>query len=127
MRIYQIKTYPSTVIKSPNSGPSEEAAAPVSLIADLMVKHWGQGGWQHLADAAAPHQAHYLKLDCAKAGTLLGWRPRLALEEAIALTVEWYRAALTTHRSDLFELTRSQLRRYGQGRAENLVAGTLPR
>ncbi|MGO9266248.1 MAG: CDP-glucose 4,6-dehydratase [Candidatus Binataceae bacterium] len=105
-----------------NFGPSDDAAAPVSVVAELMIKHWGKGRWQHLAEADAPHEAHYLKLDCAKARALLGWQPALALEEAIAMTVEWYRAALATKRNDLLELTRTQLRRYGQGKAENPVA-----
>ncbi len=105
-----------------NFGPSDDAAAPVSVVAELMIKHWGKGRWQHLAEADAPHEAHYLRLDCAKARALLGWQPALALEEAIAMTVEWYRAALATKRNDLLELTRTQLRRYGQGKAENPVA-----
>ena len=36
--------------------------------------------------------AAYLKLDCTKAATLLDWRPVIELEEALRMTVDWYRA-----------------------------------
>jgi CDP-glucose 4,6-dehydratase len=32
-----------------------------------------------------------LRIDSSKARMKLGWRPRLALEEAVAWTAEWYR------------------------------------
>jgi CDP-glucose 4,6-dehydratase len=40
---------------------------------------------------ADPHEAGRLTLDCSKAKLLLGWRPRLSLEQAIAMTAAWYR------------------------------------
>jgi CDP-glucose 4,6-dehydratase len=104
-----------------NFGPSEETTVPVSMIADLMIKHWGKGRWEHLAITDAPHEAHYLKLDCAKARAMLGWKPVLTLEEAIVLTVVWYRAALMTNSNDLLELTRTQLRSYLQCKLEKLT------
>lgn len=33
--------------------------------------------------------------DCAKAGRLLGWRPRMALPDGLTRTIEYYRSALT--------------------------------
>ena len=39
-----------------------------------------------------PHEAHYLKLDCAKARERLGWRPRWSLEQGLQATMAWYRA-----------------------------------
>ena len=34
-------------------------------------------------DGDHPHEAHYLKLDCSKARTGLGWQPRWGLEKAL--------------------------------------------
>jgi CDP-glucose 4,6-dehydratase len=39
-----------------------------------------------------PHEARLLRLDNAKAGTRMGWRPALSLDETVNFTVEWYRA-----------------------------------
>jgi nucleoside-diphosphate-sugar epimerase len=39
-----------------------------------------------------PHEARLLRLDNAKAGTRMGWRPALSLDETVDFTVEWYRA-----------------------------------
>jgi CDP-glucose 4,6-dehydratase len=97
-----------------NFGPSDENAVPVSAIAELMIKRWGKGRWRHLSAPDAPHEADYLKLDSGKARAMLGWKPVLALDEAVAMTVEWYCEALGTSRRDLLEVTRAQLRRYEQ-------------
>ena len=56
--------------------------------------HWGEGAPRvlHASAPQGPHEATLLRLDNTKARTLLGWRPRLSLNEAAALTVEWYRS-----------------------------------
>ena len=76
-----------------NIGPSPEHEMPVSIIADGIARYWG-GAADWIADAGEhPHEAQFLKLDCSKAATRLGWQPLLGLEEALQLTVGWYRAA----------------------------------
>ncbi|MDF2529778.1 MAG: CDP-glucose 4,6-dehydratase, partial [Gammaproteobacteria bacterium] len=75
-----------------NFGPFYEDSRPVSWLADLMVKQWGQNaGWQK-DDAHHPHEAHYLKLDISKALSELQWRPRLSLEQSLDHTVFWYKS-----------------------------------
>ncbi len=80
-----------------NFGPAHDDARPVDWIADRLVAQWhGQpvadGGWDRPADAGtALHEAGVLKLDCAKAHSLLGWRPRLKLDDALAWIVAWHR------------------------------------
>jgi len=96
-----------------NFGPAEEAEVDVSQVTELVIKNWGQGQWRHQQEKSAPHEANYLKLDCAKAHTVLGWHPALALDEAIALTVAWYQAA--SKPGDLLEFTQAQVSRYMQG------------
>lgn len=75
-----------------NFGPAETDAQPVSWLADRLVALWGAGAGWETDGQAHQHEAHYLKLDCAKARTRLGWRPHWDLERALAETVSWYRA-----------------------------------
>lgn len=76
-----------------NFGPADEDARPVSWIVERMGRIWGGG-----TDAAlpfggiAPHEAGLLRLDCSKARSALGWRPKLRLEDAIEWIVDWHKA-----------------------------------
>lgn len=65
-------------------------------LVDLFCKTWGSGiSWENQAEANAPHEANFLKLDCSKLKATFGWRPRWHIEEAIWETVSWSRAWLT--------------------------------
>lgn len=76
-----------------NFGPDAEAEKPVRYLAEHIVSLWGEGAkWLAKTDANAPHEAHYLTLDTAKARKTLEWHPRLKLDEALSLTVDWYKA-----------------------------------
>ena len=75
-----------------NFGPNDEDAKPVEWIVDKLTKTWGEGASWVLDGGNHPHEAHYLKLDCSKAKTRLGWHPRWHLEEALGAIIEWQRA-----------------------------------
>ena len=67
-------------------------AQPVQFIVEKMVQLWGgEASWQ-LDGADHPHEAHYLKLDCSKARSSLGWTPRWSLDQALHHIVNWHRA-----------------------------------
>lgn len=74
-----------------NFGPPPEDAVPVAELANSFVRTWGAPArWQ--ADRGAhPHEARFLKLDASKARDELGWKPKLALHDAIAWTADWYK------------------------------------
>jgi len=74
-----------------NFGPDERDAKPVQYVVEKMIDQWGDGASAVLDEGPHPHEATYLRLDCSKAHALLGWRPRLALDDALAWTVDWYR------------------------------------
>lgn len=74
-----------------NFGPSDDDSQPVIWIVERMLEAWGgETGWEKGA-GPQPHEAVLLKLDCSKARTTLGWRPRLRLGEALNKIVEWHR------------------------------------
>ncbi|MNL77841.1 hypothetical protein D3C87_2041070 [compost metagenome] len=54
------------------------------------------------------HEAGLLMLDCAKSRQALGWRPVLRLDDALAMTAQWYRHHHQTGQA----ITREQLRQY---------------
>jgi len=77
-----------------NFGPREDSAKTVEWIVDALIRYWPGGGqWQH-DGSRQPHEAHYLKLDCAKANDRLGWQPVWSLDESLEKIVHWQTAWL---------------------------------
>lgn len=74
-----------------NFGPVDADARPVEWIADTMVRLWGDAAWTHDI-AEHPHEMGYLKLDCSRAKSQLGWAPRWNLATALSAIVNWHRA-----------------------------------
>ncbi len=77
-----------------NFGPAEADARPVQWIVERLTRVWGEGASWRPDTAPQPHEAHCLKLDCAKTHARLGWRPRWPLERALEAIIEWQRAFL---------------------------------
>ncbi len=73
-----------------NFGPAEADAQPVRWLVDQLAALWGNDASWVSDRAPHPHEAHYLKLDCAKARARLGWTPRWDLPRALVETVAWY-------------------------------------
>jgi CDP-glucose 4,6-dehydratase len=90
-----------------NIGPEESDGLPVLAAAEAIVAALGAGSIELGFDAAAPHEATLLTLDCAKARSRLGWRPRLDFEAAVRWTAEWY--AAWAKGADMVAYTRRQL------------------
>jgi CDP-glucose 4,6-dehydratase len=78
-----------------NFGPLESDAREVEWIVKKLVSQWGDGaGYTIVQDPKALHEAHFLKLDCSKARSLLHWQPRWGLEQALESIVSWNKAFL---------------------------------
>lgn len=75
-----------------NFGPDEKDCITTGVLVDLFCKKWGNRQiWKTHCDSG-PHEASFLKLDCSKAKTMLGWKPLWDIDTALDATVEWYRA-----------------------------------
>jgi len=73
-----------------NVGPDECDCVTTGDLVTYFCNKWGENQiWKNIAEANAPHEAHFLKLDCSKIKNLLGWQPRWNVEQAIEKTVEW--------------------------------------
>ncbi len=76
-----------------NFGPHDRDAKPVEWLISALCAQWGANA-SYSIDRGTDHahEAHYLKLDCSKAITELGWWPRWDLEKTIRSIIEWTRA-----------------------------------
>ena len=71
-------------------GPDECDCVTTGELVDLFCAKWGAGAaWIDQAEANAPHEANFLKLDCSKLKSVFGWKARWHIDEAVGKTVEW--------------------------------------
>ena len=86
------QTADASLVGAWNVGPDDADCVTTGALADLFCRAWGDGArWQTHADGG-PHEAHFLKLDCSKIKSALGWQPRWHIREAVEKTVEWAKA-----------------------------------
>ena len=108
----QLINHPEEYAEGWNFGPNDEDAEPVSILADTMVRLWGNNAQWLLDEGEHPHEAHYLKLDCSMAKTLLKWKPIWGLGHALDETVKWYKS--WHNKKDMCEFTLRQIESYQQ-------------
>jgi CDP-glucose 4,6-dehydratase len=89
-----------------NFGPEPSDQRSVGALVEAASRHW-QGEWLDLTDPDAPHEAGRLSLSIERARNVLGWSPRWGVEEAVAVSVEWYRSV--QEGADPVALTASQI------------------
>jgi CDP-glucose 4,6-dehydratase len=96
-----------------NFGPSEEDSVSVRRIVEGVLDCWGEGKYQYQSKDKSTffHESKYLRLDSSKAIRNLGWRPVLNIEEAIKLTIDWYKTYYN-HTADIKEYTKNQIKNY---------------
>ncbi len=107
-----------------NFGPSADSCIPVQAVADLLVKAWGRGEIQVRRDAAQPHEAAHLVLDCRKARERLGWHGVWDVATAIANLARWHLSVLDG--GDAVAVTSGQIDRYMQTASSQGQAWALP-
>ena len=70
-----------------NVGPDDCDCVSTGELVTLFCSCWGEGAsWENQAEANAPHEANFLKLDCSKIKSVFGWKPRWHILECMEKT-----------------------------------------
>ena len=79
-----------------NVGPDDCDCVTTGTLVDLFCQAWGDGAaWENRAEANAPHEANFLKLDCSKLKSTFGWKPRWHMAECMQKTVAFSKVWLS--------------------------------
>jgi len=97
----------SEFAESWNFGPDGDDVKPVSWIVKEIGKLWGDDVQTDTDNLNYKHEAKFLKLDCSKAKSKLGWNPKIKLEKGLKLTVDWYKQY--AQKNELREFTEKQI------------------
>lgn len=97
-----------------NIGPDEADCVPTGQLADLFCCSWQKYTsekvvWKNQSDYG-PHEANYLKLDCARFKKIFSWKPVWHIDKAVDKTVEWYSAYAADR--DVKAVMKSQLNEF---------------
>jgi len=72
-----------------NFGPDEENCISAGKLTEVFCAAWGKNAvWKEQGDNG-PHEANYLKLDCSKSKTVLGWKPFWNIKTAVEKVIEF--------------------------------------
>src|ERR1035437_6139403 len=74
-----------------NFGADINDAKNVEWIVRRICELWSNDAVYEVDNTVQPHEANYLKLDCTKAKTLLGWNSIWDVETTLEMVVEWYK------------------------------------
>lgn len=72
-----------------NVGPDDCDCVTTGELMDKFCKAWGEGFSWCTKTVNGPHEANFLKLDCAKIKSTFGWKPRWHIDEAIEKICNW--------------------------------------
>ncbi|MGN6714443.1 CDP-glucose 4,6-dehydratase [Anaerocolumna jejuensis] len=76
-----------------NVGPDDKDCILTGELVQIFCKKWEEITKNKLIykieNQDGPHEANYLKLDCSKIKTTLGWKPNWNVEMAVEKTVQW--------------------------------------
>lgn len=100
-----------------NIGPEECDCVTTGELVDYFCRAWNKRtgeklGWNN-RDAAGPHEANFLKLDCSKVKAILGWHPVWHINQAVDRIVEW--SVAYRQGDSIEEIMRKQIEEYKRG------------
>lgn len=97
-----------------NVGPGEESCVTTGTLVETFCEYWNQYGYRKLnwrwEKGQGPHEANFLKLDCSKIKTCLGWQPKWTYREMLEKTAEWTYGYVKG--ADVTEIMLRQIREY---------------
>ncbi|MDR2775961.1 MAG: CDP-glucose 4,6-dehydratase [Tannerella sp.] len=106
----KLYTEGATFAEGWNFGPNDSDTKTVEWIADKICEVWGENAFYEIDPHPQPHEATYLKLDCSKAKSRLGWYPKWHIDTAINRIVEWTKAY--QQGADMRSYCNEQIREY---------------
>lgn len=89
-----------------NFGPEDESFITVKELIEKIIKIAGRGSYS-IKKELDKHEAGLLKLDNNKAKSILGWQPVFDIDEALKLTVVWYKGFYD--KKDVKRITNDQI------------------
>ncbi len=90
-----------------NFGPEDSDSKPVEWIVNYLCRRWGTNAGYAVDPHPQPHESNYLKLDCSKSKSILGWVPRWNLENALDKVVDWFNGY--AGKKNVLEISRQQI------------------
>jgi len=90
-----------------NFGPEKNDEKPVKWIIEKLTEQWKQDIQWKTNNEKNPHEEKLLRLDCSKARSKLGWKPKIKLEKGLVWTTNWYKQY--EEKKDLREFTEEQI------------------
>lgn len=89
-----------------NVGPDDVDCVATGDLVNMFCEEWNKKSidaalsWENKAEAGAPKEAVYLKLDCSKLKHTFGWSPRWHIKEAVKQTVNWTKVWLDSDKPE---------------------------
>lgn len=100
-----------------NVGPEESSCITTEKLVQTFCECWNREDWENKRNLhwrsepdGGPHEANYLKLDCSKIQSRLGWRPKWTYREMLEKTAEWTRGYIQGE--DVAKIMRHQIAEY---------------
>ena len=104
-----------------NFGPNETDTKSTGWLVERLAVHWGQDvSYLVQNNQDAQHEATYLRLECSKAHSKLGWYPVWNIEDAVIHVVSWYQAYQRDE--DMKAYTLNQIMQYQTHRGDRWTA-----
>lgn len=97
------------VVGSWNFAPEQKDMLEVERIVEKLIKHLGFGNYRVIENKHR-HEATNLKLSNKKAKSKLGYRPKMGVDEAVALTAQWYKNFYL--KKDIKDFSIKQIKQY---------------
>ena len=92
-----------------NFGPKLESISTVGNLVSKVIESYGEGELKHTSDSNSLHEARLLALDISKARLRLGWEPHWDIDQAVTLTIDWYKRY---HKEEVLDLCIEQIKAY---------------
>ncbi|WP_104370853.1 CDP-glucose 4,6-dehydratase [Desulfocucumis palustris] len=93
-----------------NFGPNDSDSKTVRWMVNHIVNIWGGNARWEIDQGNKVYEANYLKLDCSKARSILGWYPQWNLTQSLVNTIKWYKSYFGNE--DMLESTLNQIDSY---------------